>query len=55
MYYKSQNLIKIVRAIFEKFEILIFFLYELPLILMVGGKLKKKKNSSRYLHEDPRY
>ena len=36
-----QNLIKIVRAIFEKFEIL-NFLYELPLILWVGGKLKKR-------------
>ena len=37
-----QNLIKIVvRAIFEKFEILNFFLCELPLILGVGGKLKK--------------
>ena len=34
-----QNLIKIVRAIFEKFEI--FFLFELPLILEVGGKVKK--------------
>ena len=48
----SQNLIKIVRAIFEKFEILIFFLCELPLILGVGGKLKK---GSRYLHDDPIY
>ena len=49
-----QNLMKIVRAIFEKFKILIFFfLCELPLILGVGGKLKKK--SSRYLHEDPIY
>ena len=48
-----QNLIKIVRAIFEKFEILSFFLCELPLILGVGGKLKK--NGSRYLQEDPRY
>ena len=37
-----QNLIKIVRAIFEKFEIVIFFLCELPLILVVGGKLKKR-------------
>ena len=37
-----QNLIKIVRAIFEKFEKLIFFLCELPLILGVGGKLKKR-------------
>ena len=47
-----QNFIKIVRAIFEKFEILNFFLCELPLILGVGGKIK---NGSRYLHEDPRY
>ena len=47
-----QNLIKIVRAIFEKFEILCFLLCELPLILGVGGKLKK---GSRYLQEDPRY
>ena len=36
-----QNLIKIVRAIFEKFEILHFFSCELPLILGVGGKLQK--------------
>ena len=35
---------KIVRAIFEKFEILIFFLCELPLILGVGGKLKKTRD-----------
>ena len=47
----TQNLIKIVRAIFEKFEILNFFLCKLPLILGVGGKQKKK--GSRYLHEDP--
>ena len=46
----SQNLIKIVRAILEKIEIL-NFLCELPLILGVGVKLKK---GSRYLHEDPR-
>ena len=38
----SQILIKIVKAIFEKIEILIFFLCELPLILGVGGKLKKR-------------
>ena len=37
-----QNLIKTVRAIFEKFEILNFFLCELPLILGVGGKQKKQ-------------
>ena len=37
------NLIKIVKAIFEKFEILIFFLCELPLILRVRGKIKKKR------------
>ena len=36
-----QNLIKIVRAIFEKIEILNFFLCELSLILGVGEKLKK--------------
>ena len=39
-----QNLIKIVIAIFEKFEILNF--------LGVGGKLN---NGSRHLQEDPRY
>ena len=33
-----QNLMKIVRAIFEKVEILIFFLCELPLILRIGQK-----------------
>ena len=33
-------------------ELKFFFLCELPLILGVGGKLKKKKNSSRYLHEE---
>ena len=38
-----QNLNKIVRAVFEKIEILNFLLCELPLILWVGGKLKKKK------------
>ena len=36
-----QNLMKIVRAIVEKFEILNFFLCVLPLILGVGRKLKK--------------
>ena len=36
-----QHLNKIVRAVFEKFEILIFSLCELPLILGVGGRLKK--------------
>ena len=40
-----QILIKIVRAIFEKFEILIFLLCELPLILRLGEKLKKKKTA----------
>ena len=49
----SQNLIKIVRAIFEKIKFFIFFSCELPLILGVGWKLKK--NGSRYLQEDPRY
>ena len=38
-----QNLNKIVGAIFEKIEILNFFSCELPLILWVGEKLKKKK------------
>ena len=37
----SQNLIKIVGAIFEKIEIFIFFLRELPLRLEVEGKLKQ--------------
>ena len=37
----SQNLIKIVGAIFEKVKILSFFSCELSLILGVGGKLKK--------------
>ena len=37
-----QNLIKIVRAIFEKFEIFNFLSCELPLILGLGGKLKKQ-------------
>ena len=37
----QQILIKIVRAIFEKIEILNFFLCELLLILWLGGKLKK--------------
>ena len=36
-----QNLMKIVGAIFDKIEIFSFFLCELPLILGVGGKLKK--------------
>ena len=47
-----QNLIKIVRAIFEKIEILIFFLCELPLILRVD---RKGKTSQRQLQGDPRY
>ena len=42
----SQNLIKTVGAIFEKMKILIFFLYELPLILRVDGKRKKR---ARYI------
>ena len=50
----SQNLINIVGAIFEKIKFFNFFLCELPLILGVGEKLKKK-NASRYLQEDPRY
>ena len=33
-----EHLMKIVRAIFEKFEILNFFSCELPLILGLGGK-----------------
>ena len=36
-----QNFMNIVWAIFEKMKILNFFLCELPLILRVGGKLKK--------------
>ena len=36
----TQNLKKIVRAIFEKIEILFFFLCELPLILGVARKRK---------------
>ena len=44
---------KIVGAIFEKIKFFLFiFSCELPLILGVGGKLKK---GSRYLREDPRY
>ena len=42
MYYESKNLIKIVGAVFEKIEIFHFLLRELPLILGVGEKLKKK-------------
>ena len=38
----SQNLNKIVRAIFEKIEILIFFLCELPLILGLARKRKEQ-------------
>ena len=37
----TQNLKKIVRAIFVKIEILIFFLCELPLILGVAPKRKE--------------
>ena len=48
-----QNLIKIVRAIFEKFEIINFFL--MWTTLNFRGRGKTKKNGSRYLHEDPRY
>ena len=33
---------KIIGAIFEKIEIISFFLCELPLILGVGGKLKQR-------------
>ena len=40
---------KIVRAIFEKIEILNFFLCEQPLILGEGGKLKKKKARDIYM------
>ena len=47
-----RNLIKIVGAIFEKIKIFIFFLCELTLVLGVGGE---RKNSWRYLQEDPRY
>ena len=38
-----QNLIKIVGAIFEEIKIFNFFSCELPLILAVGGNLKKKR------------
>ena len=38
-----QNLIEVVGAIFEKIKIFDFFSCELPLILEVGEKLKKKK------------
>ena len=38
-----QNLIKIVGAIFEKIYFFYFFLCELPLILELGGKLKKAR------------
>ena len=48
-----QNLIKIVSAIFEKFEILNFFL--MWTTLNFRGREKTKKKSSRYLQEDPRY
>ena len=37
-----ENLIKIVGAIFKKIKIIIFFSCELPLILGVGVKLKKR-------------
>ena len=47
-----QNLFKIVGVIFQKIEILIFLLCELPLILVVG---ENWKYGSRYLREDPRY
>ena len=49
-----QNLIKIVKAIFEKFEILVFRLMWTTLNFRGRGKTKKK-NDSRYLHEDPIY
>ena len=48
-----QSLIKIVGAVLRKSKFLIFSLCELPLILGVGEKLKKK--GSKYLQEDPRY
>ena len=48
-----QNLIKIVRATFEKIVILIFFL--MWTTLNFRGRGKTKKNGSRYLHEDPIY
>ena len=38
----TQNLNKIVRAIFQKIKILIFFLCELPLILGLARKRKKQ-------------
>ena len=48
----TENLIKIVGVIFQKIRIFNFFSCELPLILGVGGKLKK---GSRYLQQDPSY
>ena len=42
-----QNSIKIVRAIFEKIKFFYFFSCELPLILGVGGKTKKKVQAHR--------
>ena len=40
-----QHVIKILGAIFEKMKILYFFLRELPLILRVDRKRKKKKQA----------
>ena len=40
-----QNLIKIVKAIFEKFEILNFFLCELGLPLILGVTRKRKEQA----------
>ena len=42
----TQNLNKIVRAIFEKIEILIFFLCELHLILGVTRKRKEQAENT---------
>ena len=42
----TQNLNKIVRAIFEKIEILNFFLCELPLILGVARKRKEQSEDN---------
>ena len=48
-----KHFIKIFSAIFEEIEIFIFFLRELPLILTV--RLKWKKRELRYLHGDSGY
>ena len=46
----TQNLIKIIRAIFEKMKILNFFFCELPLILGVD---RKRKNELKIIARGP--